>query len=245
MARQKSADSSPAQPATPKAPKKTRWYKNIWQAYTMTRETDRAVTWWMLGTFFGVMAVAVGLGLLWGPGRIGYMIFVGVPFAVLAALILLVRRFEASQYKKIAGQPGAALSALKTIRRGWEFPEEPVAMDMRTQDLVFRGVGRPGVVLVSEGPPQRAARLLEQERKKINRVLSTVPVTLVQCGDGQGQVPLRKLARKVSRLRPTLSKQAAAEVTKRLKALGGVRMPVPKGIDPFKVRPDRKGMRGR
>ena len=242
MARQKSADSAPAQSA---APKKTRWYKNIWQGYQMTRETDPAVTWWMLGTFLGVMAVAVGIGLLWGPSRLGYMIFVGTPVAVLAPMYVLVRRMEAAAYKRIAGQPGAALSALKTIRRGWDFAEEPVAMDMRTQDLVFRGVGRPGVVLVSEGPPQRAARLLEQERKKVNRVLSTVPVATIQCGDADGQVPLRKLARKVSRLRPTLSKQAAAEVTKRLKALGGVRMPVPKGVDPFKVRPDRKGMRGR
>ena len=242
MARQKSADSAPAQPATPK---KQRWYKNIWQAYTMTRETDRAVTWWLLGTFLGVMAVAVGIGLLWGPGRLGYMIFVGAPFAILATLVVLVRRTEAAAYRRIAGQPGAALSALRTIRRGWDFPEEPVAMDMRTQDLVFRGVGRAGVVLVSEGPPQRAARLLDQERKKVNRVLSTVPVRTIQCGDAEGQVPLRKLARKVSRLRPVLSKQAAAEVTKRLKALGGVRMPVPKGIDPMKVRPDRKGMRGR
>ena len=35
------------------------------------------------------------------------------------------------------------------------------------------------------------------------------------------------------------------EVTKRLRALGGVRLPVPKGIDPYRVRPDRKGMKGR
>jgi hypothetical protein len=240
MARQKS-DSSPAQPA---APKKQRWYKNIWQAYRMTRETDRAVTWWMLGAFVGVMGIATVLGLIW-QGRLGYMLFVGFPFALMAVLLILVRRTEAAAYSRIAGQPGAALAALRTIRRGWDFPEEPVAMDMRTQDLVFRGVGRAGVVLVSEGPPHRAAKLLEQERRKVNRVLAKVPVVQIQCGDDDGQVPLRKLARKVSRLRPVLSKQATAEVTKRLKALGGAKMPVPKGIDPMKVRPDRKGMRGR
>ena len=240
MARQKS-DSSPAQPA---APKKQRWYKNIWMAYRVTRETDPAVTWWLLGAFLGIMGIATGIGLVW-QGRLGYMLFVGAPFALVAVLLILVRRFEAAQYARIAGQPGAALSALKTIRRGWEFPDDPIAMDMRTQDLVFRGVGRAGVVLVSEGPPQRAGKLLDQERKKVNRVLSNVPVVLIQCGDAEGQVPLRKLARKVSRLRPVLSKQATSEVTKRLKALGGVRLPVPKGIDPMKVRPDRKGMRGR
>ena len=36
-----------------------------------------------------------------------------------------------------------------------------------------------------------------------------------------------------------------AEVTKRLKSLGGAGLPVPKGIDPMRARPDRKGMRGR
>ena len=45
-------------------------------------------------------------------------------------------------YKKIDGTPGASLSAVRTISRGWDFGEEPVAVDPRTQDLVFRGVGR-------------------------------------------------------------------------------------------------------
>jgi len=241
MARKKSADSSPAQPA---APKKTRWYKNIWQAYQMTRETDPAVTWWMLGAFLGVMAVAAVIGLVW-EGRLGYMLFLGAPFALLAVLMILVRRTEAAAYKRIAGQPGAALSALKTIRRGWDFSDDPVTMDMRTQDLVFRGVGRPGVVLVSEGPPHRVTKMLEAERKKVQRILPNVPVIPIQCGDAEGQVPLAKLARKVSRMKPVLPKQATAEVSKRLKSLGGARLPVPKGVDPFKARPDRKGMRGR
>lgn len=223
--------------------KKQRWYKNIWQAYQLTRSMDRAVTWWLLGTFVVVMAIAVGVGL--AVGQFVYLILVGLPFAILAVLLILVRRTERAAYRRIEGQPGAALSALRTIRRGWEFPEEPVAMDPRTQDLVFRGVGRPGVVLVAEGPPHRAAKLLEKERKRVTRVLPKVPVIEIQVGDAEGQVPLAKLARKVQRLRPELSKQATAEVTKRLKALGGARLPVPKGIDPMRVRPDRKGMRGR
>jgi hypothetical protein len=49
----------------------------------------------------------------------------------------------------------------------------------------------------------------------------------------------------VQRLRATLTKTETAEVTKRLKALGGMRMPVPKGIDPMRARPDRKGLKGR
>jgi len=56
---------------------------------------------------------------------------------------------------------------------------------------------------------------------------------------------VRKLAGKIQRLRPALTKAEASAVNKRLKALGGARPPVPKGIDPMRARPDRKGMRGR
>jgi hypothetical protein len=241
MARQSSSQ-SPAAP-TPAKVKKTRWYHNIWQAYTMTRETDPAVTWWLLATFVAVMGIAVAVGL--AVDQLVYLMFVGFPFAVLAVLIILVRRTESAAYRRIEGQPGAALSALRTIRRGWEFGDDPVAMDAKTQDTVFRGVGRAGVVLVSEGPPHRVVKLLEAERKRINRVLPKIPVTMIQCGTDEGQVPLTKLARKVQRLRQVLPKQATGEITKRLKSLGGARLPVPKGIDPFKARPDRKGMRGR
>ena len=56
---------------------------------------------------------------------------------------------------------------------------------------------------------------------------------------------LRKLANTVRKLRPKLTKQEVSEVDKRLTSLGGVRLPIPKGIDPTRARPDRKGMRGR
>jgi hypothetical protein len=110
---------------------------------------------------------------------------------------------------------------------------------------VFRGVGKAGVVLVSEGPPHRVGRLLEQERKKVSRILSNVPVTLIQCGDAEGQVPLTKVARAVTKLKSTLTRAEVAEISKRLKAIGGMKLPIPKGIDPTRARPDRKGMRGR
>ena len=135
------------------------------------------------------------------------------------------------------------LSALSTIRRGWTFAQEPVQFDPRTQDAVFRGLGRPGVVLVSEGPTQRVGRLLEAERKKVARVASGVPITTIQVGDGEGQVALRRLPRAVQKLKPKLTKAELAVIDKRLTALGTMKLPIPKGIDPMKARPDRKGMR--
>ena len=241
MARQSGAADGNGATAAPKV-KKRRWYHQLWQVFQMTRRQDPAITWILLAIIVGVLAVALVVSLLTDS----WLWFVALlPFAVLAPMVVLARRAETAAYSQIEGQPGAAMAALGTIRRGWSFTQEPVAADPRTQDMVFRGVGRAGVVLVSEGPSGRAARLLEAERKRTARVASGVPIHLVQMGDGEGQVPLRKLPRTVQRMKPTLTKQEVAEVTKRLAALGGVRPPIPKGIDPFRARPDRKGARGR
>ncbi|WP_298456894.1 DUF4191 domain-containing protein [uncultured Cellulomonas sp.] len=242
MARASSSGAGATAVKPPKQ-KKTRWYHQVWQAYQMTRKQDPAVTWIMLGAAVAIIAVAVLIGLAWGHPV--YTLLLGVPFALLAAMFVLARRAESAAYGQIEGQAGASRAALGTIRRGWNFPDEPVAVDPRTQDLVFRGVGRPGVVLVGEGPAPRIARLLEAERKRTARVLPNVPITLIQCGTGEGQVPLKKLPRTVQKLKPTLTKQEVSEVIKRLTALGGPRLPVPKGVDPMRARPDRKGMRGR
>ncbi|WP_449385084.1 DUF4191 domain-containing protein [Cellulomonas soli] len=230
-------------PAPAAKVKKVRWYHQVWQAYQMTRKYDPSVTWVILAVFVGIVAVGLVIGLL--VHAIPYLLIIAVPFAFLGAMFVLGRRAETAAYSQIEGQPGASLAALRTIRRGWTFLEEPVAIDPRTQDAVFRGVGRAGVVLIGEGPAVRITKMLEAERKRTARVLSGVPITLVQVGDDKDQVTLRKLPRTVQKMRPTLTKQEVAEIEKRLRALGGVRMPLPKGVDPMRARPDRKGMRGR
>ena len=149
------------------------------------------------------------------------------------------------------GSPGATGAALSALRRGWYYEQEPVAAeasrpgDLSNAALVFRAIGRPGVVLVTEGPAARATRLAESERKRVNRVAPNVPVQILRIGDGEGEVPVRRLSKKLSRMRPELTKPEVEAVNKRLKALGGVKMPVPKGMDPTRARPDRKAMRGR
>jgi len=162
------------------------------------------------------------------------------------ALVVMARRAERAAFAQIAGQPGAAGAALQNLRRGWAVEQEPVAADPRTRDLVFRAVGRPGVVLLTEGPLPRVTKLADGERKRIQRVLGAgVPVTVLHAGDGADQIPLIKVSRTIGKMRPALSKEQVIEVSKRLRALGGVRMPVPKGVDPMRARPDRKASRGR
>jgi hypothetical protein len=213
------------------------------QVLAMTRRADPAVVWYMLLAFALVLVVGLGIGI-----AVDHPVYVGViflPLAVLAAMFVLARRAERAAYSQIEGRPGAASQSLRMLRRGWTVSEEPVAIDTKTQDTVFRAVGRSGVVLIGDGPKHRIGRLLAAEEKKVKRVVPGVPVHLVQAGSDDGQVPLRKLGAHITRIKATLTKQEVEVVNKRLKALGGMRPPIPKGVDPMRARPDRKSMRGR
>jgi len=214
------------------------------QIFTITRESDPLLPLWMLLAFAGTVLIAFLLGL--ALGHPVYLAVLGIPLGVLLALVIMSRRAERFAYQRAAAQTGVTGQVMKNIRRGWYVEEEPVAIDPRTRDLVFRAVGRPGVALVTEGPVPRVNRLAEGERKRIARVVGpNVPVLIVNVGDGEGQVPLRKINNTLMRTKPVLTKTEASQVAARLKALGGVRPPIPKGIDPTRVRPDRKGVRGR
>ncbi|WP_432493283.1 DUF4191 domain-containing protein [Kineococcus gypseus] len=243
MARREApAGASPA----PK-PRKQRFkrLRQLKQVYDMTVRVDPATRWWLLLAIGAPVLVGVVVGV--ATGHWIYFPLLGVMVGALAGMFLLGRRAERAAYVSLEGQKGAAGAALSSLRRGWTVEQEPVAIEARTQDMVFRAVGRAGIVLVGDGPPTRVRRLLEGERRKVARVAPNVPVHLYTVGDGggEGEVPLRRLAPKVQRLKPTLTKQEVAAVTKRLKALGGVRPPVPQGVDPMRARPDRRAMRGR
>jgi hypothetical protein len=235
---------SDAKSDLPKTPAKQGRWAQLRAVFVMTRQTDPAVAWWMLATLLGTIVLAFVIGFVIGHPI--YVTVLGIPLGFMLALLVMARRAERAAYARFAGQPGASAMALQNLRRGWVVEEQPVAVDPRTQDVVFRAVGRPGIVLVAEGPSQRAGKLAEVERKRLVRVLgANVPVTVILAGDGEGQVPLRKISGRVMRLKPAITKQEVSEVSKRLRALGGVRPPIPKGIDPTRVRPDRRAARGR
>jgi hypothetical protein len=239
----KKADKQAAKAAA--AEKKPGRVAQLRQIYSITRESDRQLPLWMLGALVATVLVVVLLGLLvhaWLP----IVLVFGLALGVLVALVVMSRRAERFAYERASGQPGVTGQVLKNIRRGWYVEDEPVAIDPRTRDLVFRAVGRPGVALVTEGPVNRVQRLVDGERKRVSRVLgANVPVIVLNVGDGEGQIPLRKVNAKLTRMRPTLTKAEAGQVAGRLRALGGARPPIPKGIDPMRMRPDRKGVRGR
>ncbi len=243
MARNKDGDT--------KAPKekKTGRLAQIWQVFKITRQQDPLVGWYMLLAFLVTFGVLFIVGLLLDLGWI-FAIF-GVMSGILVATIIMSRRAERAAYRQIEGQTGAAGAALTSIRRGWYTDREPVAADVNrpgdftSAAVVYRALGRAGVVLVGEGPTGRVQKLLVAEKKRVERVAPGVPVTLMRVGSGEDEVPISKLASKVQRLRPQITKDEMSVVNKRLKALGGMKAPLPKGIDPTRARMDRKALRGK
>ena len=224
------------------AKKKTGRTKQIIEVFKMTRRNDPNVVWLMLLVFLGIIAVGLLIGFL--IQNVVTLLLISIPLAFLAAVFILSRRAERAAFSQIEGKPGAAGAALSVLRRGWILEEQPVAMNPRSQDAVFRAIGRPGIVLVTEGPAGRVKRLADDERRKMARIVPNVPVHVIQTGRGEGQVPLAKVARTAQKLKKNLTKQEVRAVDKRLRALG-TRLPIPKGVDPFKARPDRKAMKGR
>ncbi|MFC7850663.1 DUF4191 domain-containing protein [Arthrobacter sp. NPDC057388] len=222
-------------PKTVKEKKPSR-LKQIREVFNMTRRHDPMVPWLMLLAFLGVVAVSFLVGFLldnWVTGLI-----IGIPLGFLAATLILSRRAERAAFAQIENQPGASGAALGTLRRGWITEEQPVAVNPRTQDAVFRAVGRPGVVLVAEGPTHRVRPLIEGERKKLARILPNVTIHVIETGRGEGQVPISQVAKKMNKLKNELTKTEVSAVSKRISSLG-TRLPIPKGVDPYRARPQR------
>ena len=71
--------------------------------------------------------------------------------------------------------------------------------------------------------------MLANERKRTARFVGETPIIEVQCGDGEGQIPLRKLQRHIMRLPRALKPAQVSAVRKRLDALTATPLPIPKG----------------
>ncbi len=215
--------------------------KQLLDVFHMTRKVDSALIWWMLLAFLVPLAVGIVLAVL-ADSVFGAILWVvlGVVSGFLAALIVMNRRAERAAYARMEGQQGAVGAVLRaTLRRGWRGSEIPVAVNPRTRDAVYRAVGRPGVVLIAEGPKGRTQRLVDEERRKVSRVAPNVPVSVLRVGPDEGEIRLGQINRNLARLKGTLTRAEVLAVSNRLESLAGG-VPVPKGMDPTKTRPVRR-----
>ena len=203
--------------------------KQIRMVASLVNQQNRKALPIIAGSAVGIIVVFVLIGLL--TGTAAFLIPLGVLLGLLAAMILFGRFAQRAQYSAIEGQPGAAAAILQSMRGNWTVT--PAVTANRNMDVVHRAVGRPGVILVGEGAPSRLTGLLAAEKKKTARVAHDVPIFEFQVGDGEGQIPVSQLQRKVMRLPRNLRPAAVSDLNYRLKALQpSLQMPkgpLPKG----------------
>lgn len=236
MARTKDSSSKPA--------KEPGRLKQMYQVFQMTRRYDSTAVWWMALGFAIPLLVGVLLSILLASDSVfGIVLWIvaGVLGGVLGFLVILGRKAEKAAYSQITGQPGAVGAVLKSsLPRGWTGSEMPVAISPKTQDAVYRAVGKGGVVLIGEGPETRTRKMVEDERRKITRILPNVPVNVLQVGPDPDSIPLHKLSRRLGKFKKALSKAEIYAVSNRVSSLHkGPNLPIPKGVDPTKVRAQR------
>jgi hypothetical protein len=211
---------------------------SIAQNWKMTQSVYKLLPLEVFGFFalaFVVVAIPVSLFLNIPTG-----VMVGIPAGLLAGTFWFGRRAMKAAYSQIEGQPGAAAAVIGSMRGGWTVT--PGISVNRNQDIISRVVGKPGVILIGEGPSSRVGPMLASERKKTARWVPEVPIYEVQVGDEDGQVRLTKLQKTLTKLPRNLRGKEIVEVRRRLEAVGNAMksMPIPKGPMPTSARQVRR-----
>ncbi len=209
------------------APQKQSQISVLKDAYKLVKNDSPMAILWCLLVFVLILTFGVIIG-----NNLGHPIYAGflsLPLAFLAGFFLFTRFANTAAFSSIQGQLGAGASVLMSIKRG--FITTPAVAVNRDQDMVHRVSGKAGIILVGEGG-FAVRTLMQDERRKMERFLSGVPVTEILVGDGQGQVSIRKLQKHLKKLPKKLSTVQLREVRARLRSVGGLNIPMPKGPMP-------------
>lgn len=228
---------------TPAPEKRPGVFKQIKGIYQFTAEAYK----WLPFLMIGLLLVGAGLGVL-----VAFLIgatawwsillwaITGLLFGVMAGMFALTRLSTGVMYQRIDGRPGAVGQVMSTsLGRKWQSSEMPVGINPRTQEAVYRAVGRGGVVIVGEGSRGRLTRLVNEERARAQRVAHGVPVTILYVGHEEDDVQLKNLAKTVKAIPKAIDNRTMAAVIKRIESVSAGAIPIPKGIDPNRVRAPR------
>lgn len=206
---------------------KTPRFQTFRDAYAVTKQVKPWISIALIAVFLVTWAIGIGIGI--AIGQPVYLGFVFLPIALLAAMLLFTRQAGSAAYVSIEGQIGAGASVLMSIRKGWT--TTPAVAVSRNQDMVHRSVGRAGIVISGEGSDS-VRQMMSDERKKAERFAPGVPVIEILIGNEENRTPIRKLQKQMRRLPKKLTAHQMREVRARLKAVGGMSMPIPKGPMP-------------
>lgn len=229
-----------------KKDKKPGRMRQLWRVYKITAKNDPSAAWLALLAWLGSIAVGLLVGyLLSGGFGFSFWLWVvtGFTTGLLMAMIVMSKRAERNAYMQIEGQAGAVGAVLDSqIRRKWRASSMPVAVNPKSREAVYRMIGPAGVVLIGEGSSTRVQQMLEDEGRKAQRAVPGVTVHKLKVNIADGGIRLHLLLKTVYKLPKTLNRAEVTAVMNRLDALGhSASLPIPKGIDPNKIRaPKRK-----
>lgn len=206
-------------------------FQEFRDAYSITKSVKPWIGFALAAVVLGGFAIAEVIGF--ATGHPIYAGILGLLTSLVVALVIFTRIAGSAAYASIEGQIGAGASVLMAIRKGWT--TTPAVAVNRNQDMVHRSVGRAGIVLTGEGG-SAVLQMIADEKKKSERFAPGAPIITIVVGDGAGQVPLKKLQKHVQRLPKNLSAHQMRELRMRLKAVGGMSLPIPKGPMPKGVK---------
>lgn len=210
-----------AERAAKRAQRRQTW-SQVWQAFNIQRKQDKALIPIMLAAFLGTGLVFFLIGLLWGGQW--FMLVLGLLVGATVAMWLFSRRLQNSVYDRASDQRGAAGWALENLRSNFAVAwrtKTNVAMNTH-MDVVHRVAGVSGFVLVGEGEPHRLKPLMAQQKKRLNRLAPGVPVDEIFVGEGEGQVPLKKLQTTLTKLPRRYKKNEVYQIAARVEAMDAV-----------------------
>ena len=175
-------------------PKKQSTIKQIITIFKYTHKEDKMLPALIAGAFLVPVIVFVILGIIfrWTVLTWVFLMLIAIMLGMLLSTIVLTRRADMVGYKQLDGKTGAAISVLRNINKaGFNFPEQPVWVDPRTKDAIWRGTGYNGIYLLGEGDYDRVKRAMDRQEQSIKSVTagSQIPVYRVMVGNGQGQGP--------------------------------------------------------
>lgn len=228
----------------PKAPKEPGRIAQMWTVLKMTVREDRTSLWIFLAVGLAPILLAVLVSvLLFRDNILGLVLMVisGVLLGLLLFLITLGRRAERAAYTRIAGQPGAVSAVIEnSLRGGWTGDAMPVGINPKTQDAVYRVIGKGGVALIAEGPSSRTQRLVDEQRRIIQRTIPNVTIHVMRVGPDADAVALHRVPATLRKYKNVLRRAEVRSILARLNSLQRDKaLPIPKGMDPARARAPR------
>lgn len=217
--------------------------KQIGLVFKFTAKQDK----WFMPLAAGAVLIPLALTvpgfLLWDWFAIPF----GLMLALLALLIVLNLRSNAAMMNTMEGQPGAAVHLVSQMRGDWRVNAEKPLSATTQMDVVHLVLGRPGVILLAEGNPQRLRPMLGEQKRRLGKVIGDAPLYDFVIGNEEGQVSIRKLRMTLLKLPRNLSGKEVNQLDRALTALTS-RPTLPKGQLPKDFRPPKgmmRQMRGR